>query len=177
MQAVKALLATDLRPMVIWVPRAPEKFDDTAAFLSDHGLACLRRSEAFDADMKVKTELAGVDVILGDSMGEMNAYLAPADAVIVGGGFRKSGTHNVIEPLVLGKPVVTGPEVWTIEFPAVEAEAAGVMIICPDPSKLAEVVSHAMELGSGPAEEFHAAYAGASNRIYEAIQPLLERDC
>jgi 3-deoxy-D-manno-octulosonic-acid transferase len=36
------------------------------------------------------------------------------------------GSHNIIEPLALGKPVVVGPETWTIEYPAEEAIAAGV---------------------------------------------------
>jgi 3-deoxy-D-manno-octulosonic-acid transferase len=56
----------------------------------------------------------------------MYAYLAMADRVIVGGGFTPKGSHNISEPLALGKPVMTGPDIHTIEYPAVEAIAAGV---------------------------------------------------
>ena len=43
-----------------------------------------------------------------------------------GAGSIRAGSHNIIEPLALGKPVIVGPEIWTIEYPAVEALAAGV---------------------------------------------------
>jgi 3-deoxy-D-manno-octulosonic-acid transferase len=66
-------------------------------------------------------------LLLGDSLGEMFFYLALADIVSVGGSFLPTGSHNVIEPLALGKPVAVGPVTWTIEFPAVEAIEAGVL--------------------------------------------------
>ena len=60
---------------------------------------------------------------------EMYFYLALADQVIVGGGYTPKGAHNIIEPLALQKPVIVGPHIWTIEFPATEAIAAGVCAV------------------------------------------------
>ena len=37
------------------------------------------------------------------------------------------GSHNVIEPLALRKPVVVGPSIWGIEYPVIEALEAGVI--------------------------------------------------
>ena len=112
-------------PRFVFVPRAPERFGPVAEKLKGAGIRFARRSEVLDA------KLAGVadvetDVLLGDSLGEMYFYLAMCDVAVVGGGFNPNGSHNIIEPLALGKPVLVGPEIWTIEYPAVEAIAAGV---------------------------------------------------
>ncbi len=75
-------------------------------------------------------------MLLGDSLGEMYGYLAMADRVVVGGGFRAKGSHTISEPLALAKPVMTGPLIQTIEYPAVEAIAAGVCRRLPDDAAL-----------------------------------------
>ncbi len=129
---------------------------------------------AFASDLNPIADLADTQILLGNSMREMFFYLSPANAVVVGGGFTEKGAHNVIEPLSLGKPVITGPYTWTIEFPAVEAEAAGVLTVVPNPRDLSVAVHTAMTSGGPAAVAFHAANQGASARILEAIAPLLE---
>lgn len=174
LRAIRDLLAGPDEPLIIWVPRAPEKFEAHAEWLAAEGFRVLRRTEAFDDDLRPAADLADAQILVGNSLGEMFFYLAPADAVIVGGGFIEKGAHNVIEPLSLGKPVITGPHVWTIEYPAVEAEAAGVLSVVRDERKLVQTIRDAMQGGSDRAEAFHAANKGASARIYEVIRPLLE---
>lgn len=161
-------------PLIFWVPRAPEKFDDHVAELREAGFKVARRSDVFDADLKSTASLDDVQVLVGDSLGEMFFYLAPAKAVIVGGGFVKKGAHNVIEPLSLGKPVVTGPYVWTIEYPGVEAQEAGVLTVVPTAKALPDAVHAAMAQDASASAAFHAANAGASRRIFAAIQRFLE---
>ncbi len=168
------LMAEDDPPLVIWVPRAPERFEDHYRLLSDAGFRVTRRTEAFDADLTPVQDLTDTQILLGNSMREMFFYLAPADAVIVGGGFTEKGAHNVIEPLSLGKPVITGPHIWTIEYPAVEAEAAGVLTVVTNEARLADAVRKAMRSGGSAAKAFHAANRGASARILDAIAPLIE---
>lgn len=171
---LRDLLADEEPPMVIWVPRAPERFEDHAQLLQRAGFQVTRRTEAFDADLTPTQDLAETQILIGNSMREMFFYLSPADAVIVGGGFTEKGAHNVIEPFSLGKPVITGPHVWTIEYPAVEAEAAGVLTIVKDSADLADAVRHAIRTGGPAAEAFHAANQGASSRILDTIAPLME---
>ena len=116
-------------PLFVYVPRAPERFDAVARSLQAAGLTVARRSAAFRPDLSTNTDLNTIDVLLGDSLGEMYFYLALADQVIVGGGYTPKGAHNIIEPLALQKPVIVGPHIWTIEFPATEAIAAGVCAV------------------------------------------------
>ena len=174
LHALGELLADHEPPFVIWVPRAPERFMATAERLRAAGCEVMLRSRDFDSDLTLLSSPERAQILVGDSLGEMNFYLAPADAVIVGGGFGPRGAHNVIEPLALGKPVVTGSNLGTIEFPAIEAVEAGILTACEVPEALPDAVRAALALGpSESIRSFHASHKGASRRIYDAIQPLL----
>ncbi len=168
--AAKVLADDQRRPFVVWVPRAPEAFDETARLFAENGLAFVRRSDALDRDLSVAGDIAQANVLLGDSFGEMFFYLSAADVVSVGGGFTEKGAHNVIEPLALGKAVVVGPHVWTIEFPGEEARSAGLLTICDEPTSLAAMLISKLDHDPEPARTFHKAHLGASERIVRVLQ-------
>lgn len=159
------------RPFIVLIPRAPERFDAVAAALETRGLRVQRRSRALDADFGIGDAAAEADILLGDSLGEMYFYLALADLVVMGGGFQPKGSHNIIEALALGRPVIVGPHVQTIEYPAVEAMAAGVCLQT-DAAGLAAALDW-----PGPAPgaigAFLALHAGATARTVAALAPLL----
>jgi len=164
-------------PLFVYVPRRPERFDEVAASLSDAGLRVLRRSDLegrFDpADWGSAPQPP--DIFLGDSLGEMYGYLAMADEVIVGGGFNPKGAHNIIEALVMGKPVVTGPHVHLIEYPFVEAQAAGLAATVADAGALA---AHLIGVHRPPEDQiraFVAAHSNATDRALAAIDELVPR--
>ncbi|SLN43089.1 3-deoxy-D-manno-octulosonic acid transferase [Pseudooctadecabacter jejudonensis] len=168
--AIKTLVSHPHAPLIVYVPRAPERFDTVAEMLRDAGLSVARRSAVFDADLAVTqwpTPLP--DVLLGDSLGEMYFYLSLADRVVVGGGFHPHGAHNIIEPLAVGKPVVTGPTTYTIEYPFVEAEAAGVVKSVNDANELADVLSGPPWTTDRDMRAFMAAHSGAADRTARAI--------
>ncbi|GHF03989.1 hypothetical protein GCM10016455_26660 [Aliiroseovarius zhejiangensis] len=123
---------TETRPLFIYVPREPERFSGLTQSLNSYGLRACARSDWLDADLSEKESLAldDIDVIVGNSLGEMFFYLALSDMVVVGRSFHPRGSHNVIEPLLLGKPVVVGPYTWNIEYPSVEAIEAGILTQC-----------------------------------------------
>ena len=102
----------------------------------------------------------------------MYFYLALADRVVVGGGFQPKGSHNIIEPLALKLPVIVGPQIQTIEYPAVEAIAAGV---ChqTDAGKLVEDVLNWPDPAPEAISAFVATHSGAADRTMAAIAPLL----
>ena len=173
--AVRDLFKDKERPLIIWVPRAPEVFDMTFKRLEDAGLIVMRRSAAFDDDLTAISPLDTCEVLLGDSFGEMFFYLAAASAVSVGGGFVEKGAHNIIEPLKLGKPVVTGPHIWTIEFPGEEARSVGVLSVCTDPATLGDMLKAAANTDPTLQNAFHAAHSGASDRIADAVLKEITR--
>ncbi|VDC29214.1 3-deoxy-D-manno-octulosonic acid transferase [Pseudogemmobacter humi] len=167
-------------PLFVYVPRAPERFDAVAAGLEAAGLKVLRRSTALGpgpeglADLRI-APAGDEDVLLGDSLGEMFFYLALADRVVVGGGFNPRGAHNVIEPLMMGKPVLTGSWTWTIEYPFTEAEAAGVARSLPDSAALAGALAQPADGTGDRIAAFLSEHAGGSRRTLAAIDRVIGR--
>ena len=86
------------------VPRHPERFDSVSEYITRRGLQVTRWSES-------KESLPdSVDVLLVDTMGELMEFYAAGDIAVVGGSFVPVGGHNILEPLMVGTPVLFGPE-------------------------------------------------------------------
>ncbi len=98
--AAHAQLPSDA--LLLLVPRHPNRFDEVGKLLSASGLAFVRRSDGAAPDGAVR-------VVLVDSVGELAALYAAADAAFVGGSLVPIGGHNLLEPAALGLPVLTGP--------------------------------------------------------------------
>lgn len=171
------------KPLFVYVPRSPQRFDTVHDLLKSAGLQTLRRSEVFDAQWQLrhsKTDLRDVDVLLGDSLGEMYFYLALSHAVVVGASFVPMGAHNVIEPLALKKPVMVGHSIWGIEYPGVEALAAGVLQQHMSIPALAQALVHlltapgAYAQAMAGAERFYAEHAGSTTKHMAVLVPWLE---
>lgn len=156
-----------------YVPRAPERFDETAQLLQDAGLRYARRSDLLDAKLSLTDPTPDFDVLLGDSMGEMYFYLGLCDRAIVGGGFVTKGAHNVIEPFALKKPVIVGPHIWTIEYPATEAIAAGVCQHVLTKDALLHEVQSPTPVTDAQIARFFDAHAGGVKRTLAAIPKAL----
>lgn len=94
-----------LDTLLIIVPRHPQRFADVAQLLEQHNISYQRRSE----NRPVSNE---VQVVLGDSMGEMFAYYACADIAFIGGSLLPHGGQNIIEACAVGTPVFVGPHTY-----------------------------------------------------------------
>ncbi len=171
------------RPLFVYVPRSPQRFEVVHGLLQSAGLKTLRRSRLFDAQWQLqdpKANVRDVDVLLGDSLGEMYFYLALSQAVVVGASFVPLGAHNVIEPLALKKPVMVGHSIWGIEYPGVEALAAGVLQQHMDIPSLAQAMVHlltapgAYAQAMAGAEKFYAEHAGSTVKHMAVLAPWLE---
>lgn len=121
------------RALLVLVPRHPERFDAVYALCTRAGWSVRRRS----ADDAVDD---GVDIMLGDTMGELLLLLGVADIALIGGSLVEHGGHNVLEPAVWGVPVVTGPHMFNfadISRMLVDADA---MVQLQDPAQLTEAL-------------------------------------
>ena len=150
--------------LLILVPRHPQRFDTVARLIERSGLRLLRRS-ALDFPEDGAAATTGVQVLLGDSMGEMLAYLEAGDLAFVGGSFVPVGGHNILEPAALGRPVLFGPHMHNF-LPARELLlGVGAAQELADPSTLGESVQ---QLLSAPAQRRSMGEAGhaavAANR-------------
>jgi 3-deoxy-D-manno-octulosonic-acid transferase len=92
-------------------PRHPERFSEVASLLEKSGLTFARRSQLTTAGD------GSAEVILFDTIGELQAVYPLAAIVFVGGSLVKKGGHNVLEPAAAGKAIVTGA--YTDNFEAI----------------------------------------------------------
>lgn len=92
-------------PLLIIVPRHPERFDTVAELLEGHGVSFIRTS----VNDVIRDD---TDVILLDEMGRLNEAYAVADVAFVGGSLADKGGHNALEPAAFGIPVIMGPNTY-----------------------------------------------------------------
>ena len=109
------------RPLLVLVPRHPQRFDEVLALVRMQVLSVVCRSEWDDLP---PPEAGQADVWLGDSMGEMPLYYACADAALLGGSFAPLGGQNLIEAAACGCPVVMGPHTFNFAQASKQAQAA-----------------------------------------------------
>ena len=91
--------------LLLLVPRHPERFDGVAALCQQRGFSVVRRGER-------RPCAPDTAMFLGDSMGELLRFYAAADLAFVGGSLVATGGHNVLEPALLGLPVLFGPHMF-----------------------------------------------------------------
>lgn len=125
--------------LLIIVPRHPERFDSVAHKVAEANWRCIRRSEQISAAKEIVSQ---IDVLVGDTMGELMQMYALADIAFVGGTLVPNGGHNVLEPLALNVPVVVGPHVFNFQTICDELLAEQAMDQVKDERELAERVIH-----------------------------------
>lgn len=165
------------RELLVIVPRHPQRFDTVAREAEASGLRVARRAALDDAGFDpVRT-----DVLIGDSMGEMHAWYALADVVIMGGSLLAFGSQNLIEPCSAGCPVILGPSTFNFAEAAAQAIEAGAARSVPDAE---DAIALAVRLIQDPDSrarmgragcEFTSLHRGAVARTLHALEPLLKR--
>lgn len=160
-------------PLLVVVPRHPQRFEAVAALASDRGFALQRRSDDAAIDRATRAWL-------GDSMGELFAYYLAADVAYVGGSIIPLGGQNLIEPAAVGCPVLLGPHTFNFAEASDEAVRCGAAVRVDDAQAL---VAQALDLLMDPPRRarmsaaglaFAAAHRGATARAVEAIDALLD---
>jgi 3-deoxy-D-manno-octulosonic-acid transferase len=127
--AVLAAQSAQPGALLVLVPRHPQRFDAVAALLDGSGLRWQRRSAG-------QPVAADTTVLLADSMGELTAWLALADAVFIGGTLVPVGGHNPLEAMQFGVPLIAGPQVFNFAEAFAELDAAQAVLRIPDAAAL-----------------------------------------
>ena len=124
----------DQHPLLVLVPRHPQRFQDVAAEVRREGLSLALRSE--------RPPSVTTQVWLGDSMGEMVAYYTMADVAVIGGSLLPFGGQNLIEAAACGTPLVMGPHTYNFQAAAELAESSGAAhrLYDVNPTRLADAV-------------------------------------
>lgn len=118
-RALCALLP-DQHPLLVLVPRHPQRFNDIAQLIAREGFTLARRNAGLPT--------AETDVWLGDSMGEMVAYYSLANVAVIGGTLLPFGGQNLIEAAACGTPLIIGPHTYNFSAAATAAAQTGAAI-------------------------------------------------
>jgi 3-deoxy-D-manno-octulosonic-acid transferase len=135
LRAHRILLKRFPQAVLVLVPRHPQRFAEVARLCEKSGLVTMRRSALVlpspflpSSDRKPRGPAATaaaeaataagfqtMQVLLGDSMGELPMYYGASDVAFVGGSLVEVGGHNVLEPASIGVPVIFGPYMFNFE--------------------------------------------------------------
>lgn len=111
------LKASQATPYIlVIVPRHPQRFDLVEQLIQQRGLRMTRRTTLTHNSLG-----SDIQVVLGDSMGELISYYVSADMAYIGGSLLPLGGQNLIEACAVEKPVLIGPH--TFNFEAISANA------------------------------------------------------
>ena len=164
--------ALPAQTLTLIVPRHPQRFAAVADLLAARGIPFVRRSANIDVP-------ADVNVVLGDSLGELPSYYAAADVAFVGGSLLPLGGQNLIEAIAVGAPTIVGPHTFNFAEATTQAVAAQAAVRVADADAL---IAEVAALLRDPARRdslrkaalaFHAAHRGAADRLWAWLAPRL----
>jgi 3-deoxy-D-manno-octulosonic-acid transferase len=160
---------------LVLVPRHPERFASVVKLVRREGYSVAQRSQNSGA-------LApSVDVLVGDTMGELMLFYGACDCAFVGGSLVSVGGHNVLEAAALGKPVVFGPHMFNFAEIAQLTLERGAGVRVQTASQLAVAIEDYLgnpnrrdEAGSA-GKKLVEENRGALERTMKLLGPLLPR--
>jgi 3-deoxy-D-manno-octulosonic-acid transferase len=136
LRAHAQLLERMPQALLLLVPRHPQRFEAAARLCEKSRLTFARRST-----VALPGALEGVQVLLGDSMGELASCFGASDVAFVAGSFVPVGGHNVLEPAAAGVPVLFGPHMFNFEQARSVLLDAGAARQLEDESQLAPEIA------------------------------------
>jgi len=161
--------------LLIIVPRHPERFDRVAALAQKSGINTLRRSEHRPCP-------SDVQVLIVDTMGELPLFYAASDVAFVGGSLVPHGGHNLLEPAILGRAVVTGPHFFNFNEITKQFLGADAALQVNDTQELAKTVITLLQNSEQRAQMTEAGLKliansqGASTRLVNLIKHNITRN-
>ena len=157
--------------LLLLVPRHPDRFQRVAALCRDRGYSVVLRSSEAPCGPDVQ-------ILLGDTMGELYVFYAAADVAFVGGSLVPLGGQNVLEPAALGLPVIVGPHTFNFEQIVQQLVARRGLYQVADPHLLADAVIELLERPEQRADMGRRALGlmeanrGATERVMALVDTL-----
>jgi len=156
--------------LLIIVPRHPQRFDEVFNLIVENGLKVKKRSDGMVCDKNIQ-------VLLGDSMGELLSYYSVCDIAFIGGSLVDSGGQNMLEAASASKPILFGPSTFNFEKIAQLLLEKNAAIQVVDVDDLMKTISNLLlddtereKLGEN-AKNLFEKNRGAVNHLMKLIMP------
>lgn len=118
---------------LILAPRHPNRCQKVLELCEQSQFKTIKRSLNLEIEFNT-------DILLIDTIGELQMIYAAADIAFVGGSLVPIGGHNLIEPAVLGLPILTGPHLHNFTEISRLLQNAGAAQIVTDSQAIADIV-------------------------------------
>jgi 3-deoxy-D-manno-octulosonic-acid transferase len=137
LDAFSKLQSSHSNVRLLLIPRHISRFDSVYQLASEKFTV----SRYSDGDLS----FSKVAIILGDTIGKMQKLLATTDIAFVGGSLVPVGGHNVLEPAMLGIPVVSGKYMFNFEFISNMMAKSGGLLLVNSLEELIETLTTLLE--------------------------------
>lgn len=162
------------RIQLLLAPRHPARSSEVIALARSEGFSVIARSA-------IDTAGTSAEVIVLDTLGELAALYALADAAFVGGSLVAQGGQNPLEPVAAGCPVVIGPDTRNFADMVEQLRDAGALLQVTDADDLLRALERLLDdPGAGRAQVARAqevidANSGATEHTLQLLEPLLPK--
>ena len=147
--------------LLIIVPRHPERFETVFEYIQNRELSVARRSNKDDVTPKTQ-------VLLGDTMGELNFLYSVSDVAFVGGSLVDHGGQNLLEPASLGLPLSSGKSLRNFQEIADELQESKALFLIEEQKELSDFF---IDMISKPKKS--ARIGKASAKVFEKNRGVL----
>jgi 3-deoxy-D-manno-octulosonic-acid transferase len=159
--------------LLVLVPRHPDRFAEVASLLQRRRIKSVSRTERIKCG-------DDTEVFLGNTMGELPLFYAACDIAFVGGTLVPVGGHNLLEPAALGRPIVTGPNLFNTQDIADMFTSVGASKIVHDSTELAARLGELFadqevaDIVGNKGREIVRENRGALDRFLRQLEPLMK---
>lgn len=164
--------------LLVLAPRHRPRFDEVARLLTGSGSSWVRHSAVLADPAGAGAAASQAEVLLLDTIGELEEFYAAADVAFVGGSLVPVGGHNLLEPAALGVATLAGAAQGNAPDVARLLQQNGGLRLVHDATELGAAVLALLADPGGRARMAEAAQATvAANRgaLDQALAMI--RDC
>ena len=161
LDAFLEILGEAKEALLILVPRHPERFETVFENIQNRELSVARRSNKDDVTPKTQ-------VLLGDTMGELNFLYSVSDVAFIGGSLVDHGGQNLLEPASLGLPLSSGKSLRNFQEIADELQESKALFLIEEQKELSDFF---IDMISKPKKS--ARIGKASAKVFEKNRGVL----
>lgn len=158
--------------LLILAPRKPERFHTVSKILDQSGLTYSKWSES--KETKINS-----DVLLIDTLGDLLFFYSVGEFSFVGGSLFGIGGHNLIEPAILMKPLLSGPKLENVQEISDQFLKNKAMIVVKDHIEISDAIlalfndrDRCIKM-TQDASKIIEKNKGSKEKILKLIRPLL----
>lgn len=155
--------------LLILAPRHPERTERVIALCNEAGLKTERYSTLYNKEQRVFGKFNS-NVLVVDVIGQLRECMIASDVVFVGGSLVPHGGHNILEPVALERPTLTGPHMHNFTEITQEMRENHGIKLCDNADALAE---NLVDLLLHP--EQREALAKAALSVYQRKQGAVDK--